>query len=242
MPQLSHRCIDKPEYKPKYQDIQRHTELLEWFTKVRQGIKPRSRIELWPRSGGKTKTIGRGLHEVNCGGKPQSALWITSHENHARRLMSRYGRECPSTIFVSTDRFRDGAHFGSELMRSLGQPIACVVIEDVEISHNSLAQNQRIATQLNNLLERLTDDTPFLTIDSLKVDGGVIEQVEDRQMIWSGKPMVYREYPAAEHARIKRETLISCKPTWPQVQDEKYLRTFVSNCGKEVFEIEMQHK
>lgn len=63
----------------------RHAQLWEWFEKLTPGTKPRPRVEVWPRGGGKSTSVELGVVRTGERLKRRFALYVSETQGQANK-------------------------------------------------------------------------------------------------------------------------------------------------------------
>jgi hypothetical protein len=208
-------------------DADRHRLLLDWFSGVSRGERLYHKIEYWPRGGGLTKTIARGI-QILRERQPKRTLWIVPTDAEAMHLTRRFQyTHNPNVVIIGIESFR---RYQASIK---DKAYDVIVIEGLEIrddAANYAGYNHRrvdtLASALQYIIEE-NDNAHILIADTRVNECGVIyrlfrtlqHQFPHRLFTWNWWPAVYalkyqselsRVHPLDNRADITRGTA-----AWP---------------------------
>lgn len=177
----------------------RHVRLWEWFEALVPGVKPRARVEIWPRGGAKSSTAELGTARVGVKRNRRFVLYVSATQDQANKHVQAIGARLES-LGVSPGRGRYGNSLGwrMDMLRTahgfnvlaLGVDAAArgvklgddrpdlFVIDDVDERHDSQRMvKKKIATITDSILPAGAPDAAVLFIQNRIHDGSIATQL-----------------------------------------------------------------
>lgn len=179
----------------------RHEALWEWFESLEQGVKPRHRVESWPRGGGKSSTAGLGVVRVGMKQTRRFVLYVSGTQKqankHVQGIRARF-----ETLGIprSVGAYGNSLGWSMDLLRvangfnvlALGLDAAgrgvklddvrpdLIVFDDIDERHDSEDTTQKkIETLTESVLPAGSTDAAVLVAQNRIHAGSIVSQLVD---------------------------------------------------------------
>lgn len=179
----------------------RHVSLWEWFEALRPGVKPRHRVESWPRGGGKSSTAGLGVVRVGMKRTRRFVLYVSATQKqankHVQGVRSRFE---VLGIPRSVNSYGNSLGWSMDLLRvangfnvlALGLDAAgrgvklddvrpdLIVLDDVDGRHDTEeTTRKKIETLTESVLPTGSTDAAVLVVQNRIHSGSIVSQLVD---------------------------------------------------------------
>jgi hypothetical protein len=249
----------------------RHVRLWDWFEALTPGVKPRHRVESWPRGGGKSSTAGLGVVRVGMKQTRKFVLYVSGTQKQANkhvqairarfevlgipRAVSAYG----NSLGWSMDLLRVANGFN---VLALGLDAAgrgvklddvrpdLIVFDDVDARHDSEDTTKKKAETLTeSILPTGSTDAAVLVVQNRIHSNSIVAQLVDGRADFLLDREVYEE-PAVEGLKLASEAQGEGKPHLYRIvegratwegQDLSTCEAQVNEWGRGAFMREAQH-
>lgn len=205
---------------------QRHKTLWGWIDKLRPGVKPKAKIDIWPRGGAKSSTAELGVAKTGAALNRRFALYICETQDQAdehvgniaelfeemgvKRAVNKYG----SSKGWKRDELRTENGFN---VSGIGLDVAkrgvrlgkyrpdFIIIDDVDGLNDTKATTlKKIGTITQSLLPAGSSDCAVLFVQNKIIATGIAAQLADgsADFLADREPVV--EEPAIRGLEVKR--------------------------------------
>lgn len=179
----------------------RHLALWDWIEALRVGVKPRHRVESWPRGGGKSSTAGLGVVRVGMKQTRRFVLYVSATQKqankHVQGIRSRF-----ETLGIprSVNSYGNSLGWSMDLLRvangfnvlALGLDAAgrgvklddvrpdLIVLDDVDERHDSEeTTKKKVETLTESVLPTGSTDAAVLVVQNRIHSGSIVSQLVD---------------------------------------------------------------
>jgi hypothetical protein len=249
----------------------RHEGLWAWLEELAPGVKPRHRVESWPRGGGKSSTAGLGVVRVGMKQTRKFVLYVSGTQKqankHVQGIRSRF-----ETLGIprAVGNYGNSLGWSMDLLRvangfnvlALGLDAAgrgvklddvrpdLIVLDDVDGRHDSEeTTKKKIQTLTESVLPTGSSDAAVLVVQNRIHSNSIVAQLVDGKADFLLDREVHEE-PAVRGLKLESEykengtrlyRIIEGEPTW-EGQTLDTCEAQINEWGRASFMREAQHE
>lgn len=250
---------------------ERHRRLWAWFEALTPGVKPRHRVESWPRGGGKSSTAGLGVVRVGMRQTRRFVLYVSGTQKQANKHVQGIRARFEALgVPRSVNAYGNSLGWSMDLLRvangfnvlALGLDAAArgvklddvrpdlIVLDDVDARHDSAETTaKKVETLTESVLPTGSADAAVLVVQNRIHSGSIVAQLVDGTADFLLDREAFEE-PAvqglqieseAQPDRTRRYRIVAGTPTW-QGQDLATCEAQLNEWGRAAFMREAQHE